>query len=100
MLECDRINDSEEIDINKTNILKEYDIVHYWYYLNQGSQYEPYLCIGCNEKKAIKFNDVAIVSIKGRDCRIHLWYMSKDNAANMMNNSDLNEKSGLLKIFS
>ena len=51
MLECDRINDSEEIDINKTNIPKEYDIVHYWYFLNQVSQYEPYLCIGCNEKK-------------------------------------------------
>ena len=46
------------------------------------------------------FNDVAIVSIKECDCRIHFWYMSKDNAANMMNNSDLNEKSGLLNIFS
>ena len=51
MLECHRINDSEEMDINKTNIPKEYNIVHYWYFLNQDFQYQPYLCIGCHEKK-------------------------------------------------
>ena len=42
------------------------------------------------------FNDVAIVSIKGRDYRIHFWYKSKDDAINIMKNSDLNEKLGLL----
>ena len=41
-------------------------------------------------------NDVAIVSIKGSDYRIHFWYMSKDDAISIMNNSDLNEKTGLL----
>ena len=44
----------------------------------------------------MNFNDVAIVSIKGSDCRIHFGYMSKDDARNIMKNSDLNEKSGLL----
>ena len=28
MLEYDRINISEEIDVNKTNLSKEYDICH------------------------------------------------------------------------
>ena len=41
-------------------------------------------------------NDVAIVSIKGNDYRIHFWYLSKDDAISIMNNSDLNEKTGLL----
>ena len=31
------------------------------------------------------FNDVAIVSIKGNDYRIHFWYMSKNDAINIMN---------------
>ena len=47
-------------------------------------------------QKATNFNDVAIVSVKGSDYRIHFWYMSKNNAINIMKNSNLNEKSGLL----
>ena len=37
-------------------------------------KYELYLCNGCYDlmQKAVKFNDVAIVSIKGTDYRIHL----------------------------
>ena len=44
----------------------------------------------------MNFNDVAIVSVKQSDYRIHFWYMSKDDAISIMNNSNLNEKSGLL----
>ena len=29
MLECDRIDDSEGVDVNKTNASKECDICHY-----------------------------------------------------------------------
>ena len=47
-------------------------------------------------QKAMNFNDVAIVSVKGRDCRIDFSYMSKDDAINIMENSNLNEKTGLL----
>ena len=47
-------------------------------------------------QKAINFNDVAIVSIKGSDYRIHFWYRSKDDAKNVMTNSNFDEKSGLL----
>ena len=44
----------------------------------------------------MNFNDVAIVSIKGNDYRIHIWYMSKNDEINIMNNSNLNEKTGSL----
>ena len=44
----------------------------------------------------MNFKDVAIVSIKGNDCRIQFWYMSKDDAINVMKNSNLNAKTGLL----
>ena len=44
----------------------------------------------------MNFNNVAIFSVKGSDYRIHLWYMRKDDAINIMKSSDLNEKTGLL----
>ena len=36
-------------------------------------------------EKAMNFNDVAIASVKGIDYRINFWYMSKDDAINIMN---------------
>ena len=47
-------------------------------------------------QKTMNFNDVAIVSVKECDFRIHFWYMSKDDAINIMKNSNLNEKRELL----
>ena len=47
-------------------------------------------------QKAMSFNDVAIVSIKGSDYRIHFWYMSKDDAISIMHNSNLSDKTGTL----
>ena len=46
MLEYDRIDISEGIDINKTNASKECHIYHYWYFKDIGFKYEPYLCNG------------------------------------------------------
>ena len=44
-------------------------------------------------QKTMNFHDVAIVSIKGSDYRIHFWYITKNDAINIMKNSNLNEKS-------
>ena len=67
-------------------------------FLNKNLNYEPYLCDGCHDLMltAMNINDVAIVSIKENDYRIHFWYMSKDDAISIINNSSLNEKNGLL----
>ena len=40
-------------------------------------------------QKAMIFNNVAIVYVKGNAYRIHLWYMSKDDAINIMTGSNL-----------
>ena len=42
--------------------------------------------------KAIKFDNVAIVYVKGNAYRIHFWYMSKDDMIDVMNDFNLNEK--------
>ena len=98
MLEYDRIDISEGININKTNASKECNICHYWYFLSKNFNYEPYLCNGCHDlmQKAMNFNDVAIVSVNGSNFRNHFWFMSKDDAINIMNNLNLNDKKDVL----
>ena len=98
MLEYDRIDISEGIDVNKTNLSKECDICHYWYFKNIGFKYEPYFCNGCHDllQKAISFNNVVIVYVNERAYKINFWYMSKDDATNIMNGSNLVDKRGVL----
>ena len=48
ILEYDRIDISEEININKTNASEECDICHYWHFLDKNFKYEPYICNGCH----------------------------------------------------
>ena len=69
MLEDDRIDISEGIDIDKTNKSKECNICHYWYFLDKNFSCEPYLCNGCHDlmQKAMSFKNAAIVSIKGNN---------------------------------
>ena len=64
-------------------------------------RYQPYLCNRCHDliQKAIGFNNIAIVYIKGSAYRIHFWYMSKDDAINIMTNSNLVDKRGVLYIY-
>ena len=50
-------------------------------------------------QKAMNFIDVTIVSVKGSDYRIHFWYMSENDAINIMTNSNLNDKRGVLYFF-
>ena len=98
MLEYNKINISGGIDINKTNLLKECDICHYQYFKNIGFKYEPYFCNGCHDllQKAISFNNVVIVYVNERAYKINFWYMSKDDAINIMNGSNLVDKRGVL----
>ena len=39
-------------------------------------------------QKALNFNDVAIASVKGSDYRIRFWYLSKDDAINIIDSSE------------
>ena len=73
MLEYARIDISEGIDVNKTNLSKECDICHNWYFKNIGFKNESYLCNGCHElmQKAMGFNNVAIVYVERNAYRIH-----------------------------
>ena len=98
MLEYDRIDISEGIDVNKTNLSKGCDICRYWFFKDIGFKYENYLCNGCHDsmQKAMSFNNVAIVYVKGSAYRILFCYMSKDDAIKIMNCSNLVDKRSVL----
>ena len=98
MLEYERTDISEGTNVNKTNLSKECDICHYWYFKDIGFKCESYLCNGCHNlmQKAMGFNNIAIGYIKGSAYRIHFCYMSKDDAINIMNGSNLVHKRGVL----
>ena len=97
MLKYDRIDIWEGIDTKKRNASKECKIFHYWYFKDIDVKYEPYLCNGCHGlmQRAVSFIDVAIIYVKESACRIHFWYMSKDDAISIMNNSNLIDKMGV-----
>ena len=104
MLEYERIDISEGINLNKTNKSKECMFCHYWYFLNKNFSYGPYLCDGCYNmtQKSIDFKNIDIVYVKGNAYRIHFWHMSKHKrkrkrkAINLMTNSCLNDKKDVL----
>ena len=75
MIEYDRIDISEGIDINKTNKSKEYMLCHYWYFLDNNFRHELYLCDGCYNimQKSINFKNIAIVCIK----KVHIELFSR-----------------------
>ena len=96
-----RIDISEGIDINKTSVSKECDICHYWYFKDISFKYESYFCSGWHDlmQKAMSFNDVAVIYVKGSAYRIHFWYMSKDDAISIMSNSNLVDKKVFFSFF-
>ena len=72
MVEFERIDISEGIDVNKTNLPKECDICRYWYFKDIGFKYESYLCNGYHDlmQKVMSFNNIAIVYVKKNAYRI------------------------------
>ena len=66
MIQCERIDTLERIDIDKTNKSKECKFCHYWYFLNKNFSYGPYICDDCYNfsQKSKDFKNIAIVHIK------------------------------------
>ena len=49
---------------------------------------------GCDDlmQKSLNFDDIANVSIKGSDYKINFWYISKNDAINIMKTFDLKKR--------
>ena len=98
ILEYDRTDISEGIDVNMTNKYKECTLCHYWYFFNKSFKYGPYLCNDSYDisQKSTYFKNIAIVHIKKSASRIYFLCISKYEAKKLMNNSILIDKKGIL----
>ena len=98
MIEYDRIDLDEGVDINKTSNSRECWLCHYWYFLDKNFNYQKYNCDGCHNisMKTISINNLAIVYSTGNAYRIYFCNMSKDDTISMMHNSNLIDKKGVL----
>ena len=47
----------------------------------------------------MRFNDIAIVFVKGHAYRINFWFMSKDDAINIINGFNWSIKRVFYEIF-
>ena len=76
MLECNKIDISEGININKRNKSKECMLCRYWYFLDKNFSYGPYLCDSCYNmmQKSKDFKNIAIVYVKKSAYRIYFLY--------------------------
>ena len=91
MLQYDRIDVSEGIDINKIDASKECMLCHYWYFKDIGFKFGPYVCNGCHDMLMIAYElkNIAILNVKGVDPRCVLWGVTENDAINMLDNSNL-----------
>ena len=98
MLEYNTIDFTEGIELTKQVHQKRVIFVTIGILKILVFRYELYFCNDCHDlmQKSMRFNDVAIVSVKRSDYRIHFWHTSKNDAINVMNNVNLNEKRGVL----
>ena len=67
MLYFDRIDTSEGIGINEESASKEHEICNYWYLLDEGFNFQPYVFNGCHDvlMTSMNLSNIAIVNIKG-----------------------------------
>ena len=98
MIEYDRIDLDEGIDVNKTSSSRESWLCHFWYFLDKDFNYQKHYCDGCHDMsmKVVSIKSLAIVYSKGNAYRIHFWHMNKDDAISIMYSSNLIDKKGML----
>ena len=97
MLQNDRIDVSEGIDINKTSKSKECMLCHYWYFKDVGYKFQSYLCNGCHAVSVMTYEskNIAILNARGIDYRCILWGINRDEGVNRLKNSVLDNKGVL-----
>ena len=98
MLYYDEIDVSEEIYINKTSASKRCNVRHYWYFLDKGFKFGPYVCNSYHDElmMSINLSNIAILNINDVDYHGIITRMSKSEAVNLLQKIYLNEKTRTL----
>ena len=101
MLYYDRIDVSEVIDDNKTFASKECTICRYQFFLDKGFNFKLSVCNGCHDilMMSMNLNDIAISNIHGVNYRCIINGISKSEAVNLLQNTNLSKKVDPYKIL-
>ena len=99
MLQYEKIDVSEGIDVDKTSASKECELCHYWFFKDIGFKFEEHVCNKCHDllTMAYSLKNIAILSAKGATFRCLLMGTSKNEALKKLNNSVTYDR-GALKI--
>ena len=95
MLEYDRIDVNEGIDVTKNKFIsRECWICGYWYFINKNFNYQKYLCNGCHDMslKANSMHNLAIGYNNNNAYRL----MSKNDGLNLIKNALIIDKKEIL----
>ena len=89
MIQYQKIDISEGINVNKTNASKECELCHYWLFKDVGFKFEEHVYNGCHDllTMAHSLKNIAILSAKGATFRCLLMGISKNEALKKLNNS-------------
>ena len=99
MLEYDRIDISEGIDINTwEETSRECSLCKFYYFLDKNFKYGPYLCDGCYDMsmKAVSMQNLAIINHNGNYYRVIFAFMTKKDAYNLIKNAIIMGEKGTL----
>ena len=99
MLEYNRIDLSEGIDVRECNeASRKCSLCKFYYFLNKNFNYQIYLCDGYHDIsiKAKSIQNLAIIYHEGNAYRINFIFMSKNDAFNLIKNSNIINKKGVL----
>ena len=90
MLEYDRIDISEGIDVNKNKNISRKCSLCKFYFLDKNFKYGPYLCDGCYDMsiKANSMQNLAIVYHGENAYRVIFAFKSKKDAFNLIKNAE------------
>ena len=100
MLFYDRIDVSEDTDVNKKSGFKECIICHYWYLLQKWFNFQSAVCNGRHDVliMSIDLNSIANINTHRLDYCCIINGISKSETINLFKNTDLKEKRGNYKI--
>ena len=97
MLQYQKIDVSEGINVNKTSASKECEFCHYWFFKDFGFKFEEHVCNRCHDllTMAYSLKNIAILSAKGATFRCLLMGTSKNEALKKLNSSVTYDRGAL-----
>ena len=98
MLEYDRIDISEGIEINKCEeTSRRCNLCKFYYFLDKNFSYGPFLWNGCYMSlKAVSMQNLTIINHNGNHYRVNFAFISKKDAYNLIKNATIIDKKGTL----